>query len=128
MTLPLQGLRLAWAVALSALAFAALAADPATPPGAHERYEVERARCLSGQTKQDVDVCLREAAAALQTARQGRPEDPASDLEQNRYRRCDVHPGAEDREECIRRMKFGVTTGSVEGGAVVRELRTLQTQ
>lgn len=120
--------RIASAIVLGALAGAALAADFAAPPGARERYEQERARCLSGQTTQDLQTCLREAGAALQASRQGRPEDAPSDLAQNRLRRCDVHPTPADREECIRRMNFGVVTGTVEGGAVVRELRTIEVQ
>lgn len=113
-------------VALSAVAFGATAADPASLAAANERYQQERARCLSGQTSQDQETCLREAGAALQAARQGRAEDPPSDLARNLLQRCEVHPTAEAREECIRRMNEGTVTGSVGGGGMVREHRTIQ--
>jgi hypothetical protein len=121
-------IRLTLGVVLPVLAFAVSAADPAALAAANERYQQERARCLSGQTSQDQETCLREAGAALQAARQGRPEDPPSDLARNRLQRCEVHTNPADREECIRRMQMGVTTGSVEGGGIVRELRTITTQ
>jgi hypothetical protein len=123
----LDRIRLVLGIAVPLIAFGALAADPAALSAANQRYQQERARCLSGQTSQDQETCLREAGAALQAARQGRPEDPPSDLERNRLQRCEVHTNPADREECIRRMQMGVTTGSVEGGGIVRELRTITT-
>jgi hypothetical protein len=118
--------RAAIGLVAAALAGATLAADPAAPPGARDRYAQERARCLNGQSHQDRETCLREAGAALQTAREGRGEDAPSELAKNGTRRCDVHTLPADREECVRRMQMGTTQGSVEGGGMVRELRTVQ--
>lgn len=100
------------------------AADPGTPLDAQGRYERERAACTTGALAQDRETCLREAGAALQTAREGRAEDPPSELERNRLRRCELHPTAADRAECVRRMTEGTVRGTVEGGGVVRELIT----
>jgi hypothetical protein len=112
------------AVGLALAAAPAAAADPVAPGDAMARYERERAACLSGQSAQDRETCLREAGAALQAARKGRAEDPPSDVERNRLLRCEVHPTVADREECVRRMTQGTVRGSVEGGGVVRELVT----
>jgi hypothetical protein len=72
----------------------------------------------------DRAACLREAGAALQESRRGGLTDERAQLETNRLARCDSQP-ARDRDECIRRMNEGTTTGSVKEGAVVRELRTV---
>jgi hypothetical protein len=123
----MDAIRLALAGAVLVAAFAAapvIGADPAPSSAAAARYERERAACLSGQSAQDRETCLREAGAALQAARQGRAEDPPSEVERNRLLRCEVHPTAADREECVRRMTQGTVRGSIEGGGVVRELIT----
>lgn len=108
----------------ASIAWSASAGDPAPSAAAMKRYQQERAACLSGQTHQQQETCLREAGAALQQARRGNVEDAPSDTAQNRLRRCDLHPQPQDREECIRRMDQGRTTGSVEGGGIIRELVT----
>ena len=64
------------------------------------------------------------AGAALQEARRGRLDDGDAQFERNRLLRCDRQP-AEDRPDCVRRMNGeGVTSGSVEGGGIYRELVT----
>lgn len=113
---------------LCALAFVlcttpALAADRAKPSSAQATYARDRAECM----KKDVgerQTCLREAGAALQEAKRGGLTNERADLEKNRLARCDSQP-AKDKDECIRRMNEGTTTGSVKEGAVVRELRTV---
>ena len=65
------------------------------------------------------------AAASAYAADPAAPAVPvARYVERNRLLRCEVHPTAADREECIRRMTQGTVRGSVEGGGVVRELVT----
>ena len=87
-------------------------------------YQRDRAACMSGQTSQDRATCLREASAALQEARRGNLDDGQAQFERNRLLRCDKQP-PEDRQDCVRRMRGeGSTSGSVEGGGILRELVT----
>jgi len=112
-------------VSLSAVALGAVAADrPARDSaGIHQQYLQERSQCgsLSGE---DRKTCLREAGAAQAEARRGTlAADDAASYEQNRLARCEVHQNAEEREYCLRRMRGeGTTSGSVEGGGILREL------
>ena len=92
--------------------------------GAQAVYQQDRAACNSGQTSQDRATCLKEAGAALREARRGGLDDGQSQLEKNRLLRCDNQP-PQDRDACVRRMNGeGVTTGSVDGGGILRELVT----
>ncbi|HSC28544.1 MAG TPA: hypothetical protein VLD67_14795 [Vicinamibacterales bacterium] len=100
---------------------AAVAADNSKLTNAQSVYESDRAACLSGATNQDRATCLKEAGAALQEARRGGLDDGQARLEQNRLVRCDGQP-PEDRRTCVRRMKEGSTSGSVEAGGIYREL------
>ena len=87
-------------------------------------YQRDRAACNSGQSGQDRATCLREAGAARQEARRGRLDDSTAEFERNRLLRCDRQP-PQDREDCVRRMNGeGVTSGSVQGGGILRELTT----
>jgi hypothetical protein len=91
---------------------------------AKARYQQERATCISGRSHQDRTTCLREAGAALAESKRGNLGGGMGPYEQNQLRRCDAHP-AEDREDCLRRMRGeGTISGSVEGGSIYRELRT----
>jgi hypothetical protein len=119
------------AVALAACALGVLlAAGAAAAAGgklsdAQARYQQDRAACNSGQSYQDRATCLREAAAALQAAKRGGADEGAAAYEQNRLLRCD-RVAVEEREDCLRRMRGeGTVSGSVEGGGVYRELRTI---
>jgi hypothetical protein len=108
-----------WGLALCAAgallsATTAAAADRPNLSEAQGAYERDRAACMSGRTGQDRAVCLREASAVLQE----------SDFERNRLLRCEKQP-PEDRQDCVRRMSSEArTSGSVEGGGVLRELVT----
>lgn len=122
--------------ALSSLVLAAcaagvlLAAGTAAAAGgklsdAEARYQQDRAACNSGQSYQDRATCLREAGAALQAAKRGGTDDGQAAYEQNRLIRCD-RLAAGEREDCLRRMRGeGTVSGSVEGGGIYRELRTI---
>ncbi|NML17965.1 hypothetical protein [Azohydromonas caseinilytica] len=96
---------------------------------ARATYERERAACLSGQSGQDRGTCLREAAAAYQEARSGRRGAATSDgtdrYAQNARLRCQPLPPA-DRAECEARISSGTTSGSVSGGGILREHRSVQ--
>jgi hypothetical protein len=113
------------ACALGALLVAGItAAADGKLSQAQERYQQDRAACISGQSNQDRATCLREAGAALEQSKRGRAGDDQSSYEQNRTARCDRLAGG-DREDCLRRMRGeGTVSGSVEGGGIYRELRT----
>ncbi|WP_025918297.1 hypothetical protein [Herminiimonas sp. CN] len=105
-------------------AFAATTAIAASSSSeANARYRAEQAACKSGQSSQDRATCLREAGAALQESRKGRLNgaDPGT-YQQNALIRCNALP-VNDRDACQRRIQGeGTTSGSVEGGGVLREL------
>ena len=92
---------------------------------AQQRYNRERAHCMSGQSGQDRAICLREARAALQEARRNRLQTGAGvNLDANATARCNAQPAA-DREACVQRIRgAGTTSGSVAGGGLIRELET----
>jgi len=110
---------------LGAVALSAVAADrPARDrSGIHQQYLQERSQCDT-KSGEDRKTCLREAGAAQMEARRGTlAADDASNYETNRLARCDVHKNAEERDYCLRRMRGeGTTSGSVEGGGILREL------
>ena len=111
-------------VAASASAFAQ-APDPAAR--AHLRYLIEKAACDEGHPDSDRAACLRDAAAAYAEARSGAlgdDTDGPARYEENALRRCEALQG-EDRGDCVARIRGqGTTSGSVEGGGVLREFRT----
>ncbi len=110
---------LSGAVALLICSTPALAAKISE---AQATYNRDRAECMKSDVG-DRQACLREAGAALREAKRGGLTSSA-ELEKNRLARCDSQP-AKDRDECVRRMNEGTTSGSVKEGAVVRELRTV---
>jgi hypothetical protein len=101
-----------------------LAADRMVLTNSKAVYERDRAACMSGASGQDRETCLKEAGAALQESRRGNLEDGQAQFKQNRVLRCDNQP-PQDRPDCLRRMNGeGTTSGTVEGGGVLRELVT----
>lgn len=94
------------------------------------QYERERAACVTGQTNQPRDVCLREAGAAYAQARQGKlisPDDRSDQWATNALKRCQAQP-LEDREMCERRVREGLVTGSVQGGGQLTTLTVRSTE
>jgi hypothetical protein len=88
-------------------------------------YEDQRKACLSGQTNEAKEVCLREAAAARGEAKRGNLTDTPDRYRQNALARCNVLPQA-DREDCARRVDGnGTVSGSVEDGGIYRESRRI---
>jgi len=108
-------------------ASSAFAANRADSADARARYQEERQRCMQS-ADEDQKACLREAGAALQAERRRQLEgDDATQAqyEKNRLARCAYLPEA-DRPDCERRMRGeGTVSGSVEGGGIYRELRTI---
>ena len=143
------------ALALGLLGAAAYAA-PTAPADAQARYEHERARCLAGASGQAQETCLREAGAALESARKGQLNDGGTNYRDNAKERCDMLSGDERRDclararnaapavrgvercenlagdaarECVARItgRATVESGSVKGGGVLRETVTRET-
>ena len=126
-----MGRALALATSLLLAAGAAAAASPKPKPidPARMAYERERANCITGQTSEPRDVCLREAAAAYAQARRGRLASTGDGPEQwaaNALRRCQAQP-AEDREMCERRVREGQVSGSVQAGGQLTTLTVRST-
>jgi hypothetical protein len=117
------GTSLAAGAALIAVGSPLLAAERNST--ARHVYLQERATCLSGQSHQPREVCLREAAAAYAEAKRGDlgHEDPAQ-LQANALARCAVRPP--DQMAMCERMARGegTVTGSVEEGGFVRQIVT----
>ena len=114
---PFHSSRLApFAVAILLCATPALAADRAKSSEAQAAYARDRAECMK-KDREDRATCLQEAT-------RGGLSNEQAQFESNRLARCDNQP-ATDRDECVRRMNEGTTSGSVKDGAVVRELRTV---
>jgi hypothetical protein len=123
------GLALGAGAAAAANAASAREAPARTPPAAaaDQAYQRERAACLSGQTSQDRDTCLKEAGAARAAARRGRLDNggDAESRAANATERCRVHADADDRLACERMARGeGRIEGSVAEGAVVKEMVT----
>lgn len=114
-------------VAAAALLVPAFAADAGAAGSPEAKYQKERAACLSGQTNQARETCLKEAGAALAEARKGRLDNGEAkpSLNANALERCKVVPAA-DRTACERMARGeGKVSGSVEGGGVIKELVTI---
>jgi len=106
-------------------AAAAVGQDPAAA-GARARYEQERARCLTGESGQAKETCLREAGAALQAARQGQLDDRGAIYQQNALQRCKPLPPADAKDCRDRILGQGTVSGSVKGGGLYREKVTVE--
>src|SRR4029079_14308196 len=88
-----------------ALLVAGTAAAGTRLSDAQQRYQQERAVCMSGQSNQDRATCLKEAGAALGEARRDNlAAANAGEIGKNRMARCSALPAA-DREDCARRMQ-----------------------
>ena len=113
------------AALLTMLALACCIATAADgSPGAKARYQAEKTACIDGQSHQDSATCLKEASAALAESKT-RPARPAPvDYEQNALIRCKTLQG-DERDACQRRIAGeGSSSGSVEGGGVLRQVVT----
>ncbi|HYF21112.1 MAG TPA: hypothetical protein VEA40_24840 [Ramlibacter sp.] len=88
-------------------------------------YRSEVQACLDGRSPQDRDTCLREARNARAEKQRGTLEQSPT-LEANAKARCDVFAAGEERAACEARvMGFGGTSGSVEGGGILRQVETV---
>ena len=115
--------------AAAAIALWGVCAFAATPSSETQaRYEQERARCLSGQSGQAQDTCLKEAVNAREAASKGQLADGDGKLRKNAKERCDVLTG-DDKRDCMSRIKGAsnsTESGSVKGGGIIRETVTTE--
>lgn len=105
---------------------AVFTASAGAQAGAPEKAQQEREACLSGKSGQDQAACLREVGAAREAAKRGDlSTGQGGELERNRADRCKALSGA-DQADCLARMRGeGTTDGSVKGGGIIREKRTV---
>lgn len=111
------------------LAVCAATAQIATAGGtgidASGNYQSEVQACLSGQTQQSRDDCLKEARNARADQQRGLLDTQGS-LEANATARCSVFSAGDDRAAChARMMGRGAVEGSVAGGGLLRESETV---
>jgi len=109
------------------LAVGAFTAQIATATGidATGNYQSEVQACMSGQTQQDRDTCLKEARNARADKQRG-VLNTYGNHEQNAMARCNVFTTGEDKAACQARvMGMGSADGSVAGGGVIREVETV---
>ena len=113
------------AALLAVTAAAAQVATGTTGIDATGSYQHEVQSCLTGNTQQDRETCLREARNAQADKKRGLLDNTQAPFDANAVARCDVLAG-EDKAACKARvMGFGNTTGSVAGGGVLREVETV---
>ena len=116
-----------WARAAALASMAVLSAQAATPAQDIETsFRQDRAACMSETSMHERGSCLREAAAVRSEARCGLRAASATPEthRHNALRRC-VELPAEQRGVCERMVQGeGVTSGSVEGGGLLRALET----
>ena len=122
-------LTVAAAIAGAFASASAFAAEPVATGDAKANYVKEKTNCETGNTSQDKATCLREAGAALQEKKKGKLDNSGSPVV-NATDRCNVLP-AKDKADCLSRILGPIgpnqrvtTSGSVEGGGVIRETTT----
>lgn len=88
-------------------------------------YQSEVQACMSGNTQQDRETCMKEARNASAEKKRGRLETYGMH-EEHAKARCDVHQVAEDRAACEARvLGMGSSDGSVAAGGMIREVETV---
>jgi len=111
----------------SCLSAGAMAAPPAgSVQSPQSRYQLERAECLSGDSAESRSDCLREAGAARNERGKLASGETEAQYARNQTLRCEPLP-VPYREACLARMSGqGTTSGSVEGGGILRELTVIE--
>jgi len=89
------------------------------------QYEKEVQACLSGQTQQDRETCLREARNAQAEKKRGALDSAGAQFNANKVARCEPLAGEEKAACHARMMGYGNTSGSVAGGGLLREVETV---
>ena len=113
------------AALLAMTAATAQVATGTTGIDASGSYQHEVNACMTGQTQQDRDTCLREARNARADKQRGVLDNAGAQFQANATARCDALAG-EDKAAChARLLGYGESTGSVAGGGVLREVETV---
>lgn len=88
------------------------------------RFEADRQACLSGNTGQVFESCMKEAKAVLAEPPGANPTVGTEQMQRNALQRCEALTG-DERTACLARMRGeGTVSGSVSGGGLLRELVT----
>jgi hypothetical protein len=117
-----------FACVLSVFAFSVTLLATLAHAAPNTSYQQARQACLSGQTYESKEVCLKEAAAAAGEAKKGNLTDTPDRYRQNALARCNGLP-PDDRDACVRRVEGdGTASGSVGEGGIYRETRTIVTE
>jgi len=100
-------------------------AQPSTASqAARAKYARDTAHCRTLPVQSTARAnCLSEASTAFAQTQPDKPEEAPSLLAQNALRRCDALP-APDKQDCVKRMQIGSTSGNVASGGILRELVT----
>ena len=88
-------------------------------------YKSEVNACMTGNTQQDRDTCLREARNAQADKKRGVLDNAGARFESNAAARCEVLMGEEKAACQARVMGYGSVSGSVAGGGLLREVETV---
>ena len=116
------------ALAVLCAAGGAWAADVTRPDGARAetraQYQQERAKCMNDPTIQDRQACLKSAGAAYNEIKHNKLHDANTAYRDNALARCKALP-AQDQADCQARVGGeGMSSGSVNGGGVIKETVT----
>ena len=115
------------AAVCSTFSVGAISANATASTPADARYQQERADCLSGNTAEGRQTCLKEAGAARQAARKRDLTTPtAAQIAANERKRCEPLK-SDDKSACLKRAD-GVdttTSGNVAGGGDIKETVTV---
>lgn len=119
------GIRIAFlSLFIATATFTIVSAHAATSAQTDAQYRKHVERCKTSPAVQDRAACLKSAAAGRAEARRSQSDTARPNFEMNALLRCDAQP-ARDRADCIARVRGeGTAQGSVESGAIVRELIT----
>lgn len=85
----------------------------------------EMAWCMANTVGEERAACLKDSGAAQAEKRQGTLDGPPANYRVNAMRRCDELTG-DDRAACRARVQgLGSSSGSVQGGGVIKEIETI---
>jgi hypothetical protein len=110
-------------IGMALLATVCIGAQAESAQGLRQRvYQQDRQLCLSGQSHQSQQTCLREAGAARQQNMAAQTQASAEQMEANALQRCQAFSG-DARQSCVSRMQGqGSVQGSAAAGGILREL------
>lgn len=102
------------------------AASPNALTQAQERYRKDIAKCINGDSNQNVATCRREAGSALAEAKRSTLQTNSTQYQSNALKRCEVHEG-DDRVACEARINYqGDVTIGAEAGGLLRKSITVK--